>query len=135
MKKIFSADNPLRARLVAAMLDEHGISVMIQGDILWGARGGLPLTPDAAPSVWVTDDEDAARARELVAEFDQPVNPTHCTNCGYNLRGLPKPRCPECGKSFREEHPRTCPTCGELHEGQFTHCWNCGNALEPAEDE
>lgn len=23
-----------------------------------------------------------------------------CTNCGYNLRGLPMPRCPECGVPF-----------------------------------
>jgi len=26
--------------------------------------------------------------------------PGHCMNCGYNLRGLPKPRCPECGQPF-----------------------------------
>lgn len=26
--------------------------------------------------------------------------PGHCTQCGYNLRGLPEPRCPECGTAF-----------------------------------
>lgn len=26
--------------------------------------------------------------------------PGHCTECGYDLRGLPEPRCPECGTPF-----------------------------------
>ena len=26
-----------------------------------------------------------------------------CIACGYNLRGLPKPRCPECGTGFRPD--------------------------------
>lgn len=29
--------------------------------------------------------------------------PGHCTNCGYNLRGLETPRCPECGQPFDED--------------------------------
>jgi hypothetical protein len=30
-----------------------------------------------------------------------PVHrPGYCAHCGYNLRGLPKPRCPECGHAF-----------------------------------
>ncbi len=30
----------------------------------------------------------------------------HCTNCGYNLTGLTRPRCPECGTPFP-----TCASC------------------------
>ena len=26
--------------------------------------------------------------------------PGHCSNCGYDLTGLPEPKCPECGTEF-----------------------------------
>jgi len=28
------------------------------------------------------------------------ANDSHCSQCGYSLRGLPEPRCPECGAAF-----------------------------------
>ncbi len=133
MKKVFSADNPLEARLVAGMLEEHGIAAVIQGEALWSARGELPLTPESAPSVWVADDEAACRARELIQARDAPLNPPHCLDCGYDLRDLPDPRCPECGRPFRQAHSRKCPSCGERCEGPFTHCWNCGSPIAPPE--
>ena len=47
----------------------------------------------------------------LVALFRGPVrrrrrrNRNQCIHCGYNLKGLTKPRCPECGEGF-EMAPR-----------------------------
>ena len=47
----------------------------------------------------------------LVALFRGPVrrrrrrNRNQCIHCGYNLKGLTKPRCPECGEGF-ETAPR-----------------------------
>ncbi|NOX59372.1 MAG: hypothetical protein GXP29_11015 [Planctomycetes bacterium] len=35
--------------------------------------------------------------RERINEFGAPI----CLECGYQLKGLAKPRCPECGNSFR----------------------------------
>jgi hypothetical protein len=35
-----------------------------------------------------------------VWEWRRPRDRTHCTKCGYDLRGLREPRCPECGWPF-----------------------------------
>jgi DNA-directed RNA polymerase subunit RPC12/RpoP len=129
MTKIYSARDPSDAHLVVAILDSHGIVAIVQGESLWAARGGLPVSPDSAPSVWVADDAAAERARRIIATEHGPANPTHCLNCGYDLRGLPEPRCPECGEPFTRigaTRPWTCPNCGERCEGQFTQCWKCG---------
>lgn len=94
MTKVYSASDPADAHLVVAILDGH------EGEALWSARGELPLTPESAPSVWVANDGDAQRAREVIA-----------TELGPRQEGGP---------------PWTCSQCGELCEGQFTRCWKCG---------
>jgi hypothetical protein len=128
MKKVYSADNPLLAQLVLGLLQQNGIPAVIQGDALWSARGELPFTPDSAPSVWVTQDEDADRALTLIQANLAPANPLNCANCGYNLYGLITPRCPECGTPFRMLQSWACPACGRTIEGQFTECWKCGTS-------
>ncbi len=130
MIEIYLAGDPAEAHLVQALLAEHGIAAIVQGEALWSAAGGLPLGPASAPSVWLRDDGDVERAGRLIAaHFGPPKNPAHCANCGYDLRGLPEPRCPECGRPFRRSEPQTpwtCALCGEESEGQFTQCWQCG---------
>ncbi len=127
MKKVYTAGDPLGARLALGLLEENGIEAVIQGETLWSARGELPLTSDSAPSIWVVRDDDAQRARELILSKERDRNPERCANCGYLLRGLSESRCPECGKPFRRTGPDwTCGQCGEGVEDQFTHCWNCG---------
>ena len=128
MVKVFSGRDPAEAHLVRALLDEHGIAAVVQGEALWSARGSLPVTPDSAPSVWVTDDVDAERAARIILTEYGPPNPTHCENCGYDLQGLPEPRCPECGQPFHRLQAGPtwrCPRCGEEIEGQFSQCWKC----------
>lgn len=39
-------------------------------------------------------------ATGVLWRLDRRYPPGHCHKCGYNLRGLPKPRCPECGTDF-----------------------------------
>lgn len=131
MIEVFSARDPDEAHLVKALLEEHGIIAIVQGEALWSARGGLPLGPASAPALWVPDDGDAPRARHVIATLYGPPNPTHCASCGYDLQGLPEPRCPECGQPFRRVGPSSpwrCAQCGEEREGQFTQCWRCGAA-------
>ncbi len=134
MVKVYSASDPADAHVVVAILDGHGIAAVVQGESLWGARGALPITADSAPSVWVADDAIAERARQVIQTEHGPPNPTHCENCGYDLRALPEPRCPECGQPFTRVEARppwTCAHCGEQCESQFTQCWKCGAERAP----
>lgn len=130
MTRVFTAANPLHARLIVGLLEENGIAAHIEGEQLSAAHGALPFTEGTSPSVMVQNDADAARARELIARHDVSVNPRFCGQCGYDLRGLPQARCPECGTEFRRTHMWRCAGCGEVSEVQFTHCWHCGQGRE-----
>ena len=65
MKSVFVAENPAQAHLVAGLLEEQGIRCFIEGEMLFGARGDLGLTPSTLPKISVRD-EDAPRATELI---------------------------------------------------------------------
>jgi hypothetical protein len=66
--------------------------------------GELPI--DATlPQIWVEDDAQAGRARQLIGEFLRPAP------------GRP---------------PVKCPKCGEENPGSFDLCWHCGSDLTAA---
>ena len=132
MKKIYAADNSLEARLILGLLEQNGISAIIQGEELLSARGELPFAPSSGPCVWVANNDDEERAAALIQANQEPINPPNCANCGYLLRGLITPRCPECGTPFHMTESWTCPTCGKTLEGQFTECWKCGTSRPEA---
>jgi len=67
MKTVFVAENPAQAHLVAGLLEEQDIRCFIEGEMLFGARGDLGLTPSTLPKISVRD-EDAPRAEELIRE-------------------------------------------------------------------
>jgi hypothetical protein len=126
MTRVYTAANPSEAELVRQLLEHEGIRAVVQGASLWGARGGLPFGTDTSPTVCVND-ADSQRALQILA--DHKPAPEHCSNCGYNLFGLPEPRCPECGEPFDRPKgpPWQCEGCGEIIEGQFAACWKCGH--------
>ncbi|MBI5762210.1 MAG: DUF2007 domain-containing protein [Planctomycetes bacterium] len=125
MIRIAQSANPLEARHIQGVLEEHGIRASIQGEALWGVRGELPFTAESAPSIWVADEADAARAKQILAEHAAPANPTHCRYCGHDLHGITEPACPNCKMPFRKVGTWTCPECHEHIGTQFTHCWSC----------
>lgn len=100
MKHVFTATNMSADQdVVKGLFDEAGIPCMIRNDQL--AMGPGELTPsDCSPEVWILDDEDYPKARQIV----------------------------EALRNAKVETPDawTCPDCGEAIEGQFTSCWNCG---------
>ncbi len=65
MKEVFVADSPAQAHLVSGFLEEEGIRCIVEGEMLFGVRGDLGLTPSTLPRVCVRD-EDAVRAVELL---------------------------------------------------------------------
>jgi hypothetical protein len=102
MKQVYIADDPTEAHLVKGILEQHGISCEIRGEALWSARGGLPLTSEALPSIWIVDESKFDEAQELTEQFK---NKTLTADTGTSW---------------------TCPECGVEVEGHFTDCWKCG---------
>ena len=88
----------MQARLVAQWLEQNGIEATVQGELMWAARGEIPVGPSTGPSVW-TWEEQAVEARRLLDQRPKDVPGTPAW---------------------------VCPGCGEEVEGQFTDCWNCG---------
>lgn len=108
MKKVYSARDEVDAHLVQGVLAEHGIEAAVQTEGLSGITGVMQSSAEAAPSLWVSD-EDEARALEALKRIKEGEIPG--------------------GENATPQW--TCPNCGESIEGQFTECWNCG-ASKPA---
>ena len=66
MRTVFTAQSPAEAHLVAGLLDEAGVRCIVEGEMLFGVRGDVGLTPASLPRVCVLD-EDAERATEILA--------------------------------------------------------------------
>ena len=95
MRKLTQAPNLAIATLWADALKVEGIAASVQRQYLVGVAGELP--PDQClPEVWIQDEAQEERARELL----------------YQLQHVPQRRW-HCA-------------CGELVEGGFEQCWACG---------
>lgn len=103
MRQIYSAEHPTEAYMIKGMLEAQGIECEVRGDVLFGARGELPLTPETAPSVWVVEEKRYKDARRFIERYE-------LANAGKL----------DSGEKW------SCSTCGETLEEQFTHCWKCG---------
>ncbi|MBU1264564.1 MAG: DUF2007 domain-containing protein [Gammaproteobacteria bacterium] len=100
MKRVFIAPSLLDAQLAVDALASLGIVTHIFNVNAAGALGEVPFM-QVQPEVWVDDDVQEARAREVLA----------------GLRDA----------TPRDE--KTCAHCGELNPGNFLSCWQCGRAL------
>lgn len=101
MRQVYLASNLVDAHLVKDHLISFGIKAHIHGENLVGAAGELPT--DAYPTVWVTDNDDYERARQLV----------------HGIVAEPKAT-----QLFPDNW--ICPDCAEPSEAAFTECWRCG---------
>jgi hypothetical protein len=103
MRRLYQAADRIEAQFLVDFLDRHLIEARVLGDYLSGAFGELPV--DIFPTVWVLEDEDVPRARELLARFlEQPDG--------------------DGGSAW------ICPACGERVEAGFDLCWNCGRSRD-----
>lgn len=102
MKRVYTASNLPEAHILLRLLEERTIRARVFNANASSLAGELPI--DAAlPQVWVENDADAARARELIDAFL---------------------------KSSAHGPPRECPACGEENPPAFDLCWSCGAGLE-----
>jgi hypothetical protein len=103
------AENPIAAQMVVDLLQAQGIAAKVQGEHIFAVRGALPVS---YPTVWVLDEDNYDRARELVLAYEQDT---------AQVQDL-------------AAEPWSCPQCGERIEGQFGLCWQCGTE-RPLEDD
>jgi hypothetical protein len=100
MRRLYQARDRIEAQFLQDFLDRHLISATVLGDYLSGAAGELPV--DIYPTVWVMQDDDLPRARELLGDFLEQPGPDG-------------------------EPAWICSGCGETVEPGFDLCWNCGH--------
>jgi hypothetical protein len=101
VKRVYSAATLPDAHLVLGLLAQAGIEAKVFNENAQGGMGEIPFT-HAWPEVWIVDERDAARARELVRQFERPQAP---------------------------QGARRCVPCGEESPGNFQVCWHCGAEL------
>ncbi len=69
MKQVFSSLNNLEAHVISHLLEAEGIKTSISGEYLSGARGELAAQDQGC--VWVMQDEDYQRARDIILELEK----------------------------------------------------------------
>ena len=101
MKRFYAAADLIEAQLLKDLLKESGITTEIFNQNARGGTGEIPFT-HAYPELWLLDEHDAARARELIDQYENTEVPSGVTLCNH----------------CAEENPRN-----------FKSCWQCGGLL------
>lgn len=104
MKLVHTAFDVPNAHMIRQLLEDHGIAAVVEGEQLYALRGEMPTV---YPTVWVSNDADLQRAREIIEEFSS--------------------RAPAVSRDTW-----TCPVCHEEIENQFSECWRCSEVSEGA---
>lgn len=98
MRRIYSAATLPDAHLVRGLLLQAGIDARVFNENAQGAMGEIPFH-QAWPEVWIMDDAQSARARDLIRQIEGPA--------------------PGPGGVF-------CSRCHEENPVNFQVCWHCG---------
>jgi hypothetical protein len=84
MKKLYRAANLPDAHLLRGLLGQAGIEAHVFNENAQGGVGQLPFT-EAWPEVWISEERDLRRAREVVQAFEQApaaAGALRCSSCG-----------------------------------------------------
>jgi len=100
MLKLYTAANLPEAYIVFHLLGQAGIEARVFNEHALGGLGEIPFT-HAYPEVWVMEEADMSRAREVVAGYEKL--PDH-----IDVR---------------------CAACRETNPANFQICWNCGEPI------
>jgi hypothetical protein len=94
---LHTAPNLAEIEIVRELIEDQGIDCALRNDNLQMAIGSVSAV-DTWPEIWILNDPDIDRAREIFSDWQTGEQDTP---------------------------PWTCPECGEEVEGQFTSCWRC----------
>ena len=97
MKKVTSADSLITVSHYRNLLQSEGIEAFIRNEHLGGILGEMPFQ-EVWPELWIRNDLDLDRAKQLIDAAIVDESP---------------------------KDPWTCGKCGSENEGQFAACWNC----------
>ena len=101
MQRLYSAASLPEAHLVRGLLAAAGIEARVLNEYAGGALGELPFA-EVAPSVWIEEERDLVRARQVIASYEKPQTAPGSTRCA---------------------------TCGEENPCDFAICWQCQRPL------
>jgi hypothetical protein len=101
LKKLYSAASLPDAHLIRNLLIQAGIEAHVFNENAQGGVGQLPVM-EACPQIWIADERDLERARNVLHAFESM---------------------PAIRSSLR------CEQCSEDNPSTFQLCWNCGASL------
>jgi hypothetical protein len=109
--EIYRAKNLPQAHMIRIALEEAGIQVQIEGELLQAAVGELPIGWVTAPRILV-DESQIPSAQEIIDRVDAPKSSesveaeqdevTRCLACG-TVMAEGEPKCPSCSWSYQGE--------------------------------
>jgi Putative prokaryotic signal transducing protein len=97
MIRCYRAANLLEAHMLRDLLEQENIKTHVFNENAQGGVGEIPFT-HTYPELWLEDDLQLERARQIIRAFESPAT---------------------------ESASRQCQHCGELNPGSFQLCWNC----------
>lgn len=97
MKKLTSSESLVTIHHWKNLLESEGIACKLRNEHLGSVMGEVPFI-EVWPQLWIVNDLDYDRAKQLLSADAELESPTT---------------------------PWTCRYCGEINEGQFAACWNC----------
>jgi hypothetical protein len=104
MKRVYWSESLPEVGHVRNLLLQAGIACVVRNEQLSGGLGEIPFL-ECLPELWVLDDADAPRARQLIDRQQESASAATWQ----------------------------CADCGNANEGQFAACWNCGAMDQPSE--
>jgi hypothetical protein len=95
MKMVYTNENSFLVNNVKNLIESHKIEVFLKNEYAQGAAGAIS-TFDAWPEIWVVNNSDFERVKEIVKSSQ--------------------------GKSTDDW---ICENCSETNDPSFEICWNC----------
>lgn len=101
VKRFYAAADLIEAQLLKDLLKQAGIVTEIFNQNARGGMGEIPFT-HAYPELWLLNENDQSRARNLIDEYQHSEVPSGVARCGH---------------------------CGEESPQNFASCWQCGGLI------